>query len=83
MPCAGPDHSCNSLLSIRSPLGEIRLGEAIAHWNQRQALRELDGRLLKDIGRSRAEAGREAQVSHRAKGLNSRLARRRDPEARE
>jgi uncharacterized protein YjiS (DUF1127 family) len=26
MPCAGPDFSCNSLLSIRSPLGEIRLG---------------------------------------------------------
>lgn len=26
MPCAGPDYSCNSLISIRSPLGEIRLG---------------------------------------------------------
>jgi len=26
MPCAGPDNSCNSLLSIRSPLGEVRLG---------------------------------------------------------
>jgi uncharacterized protein YjiS (DUF1127 family) len=26
MPCAGPHHSCNSLLSVRSPLGEIRLG---------------------------------------------------------
>ena len=26
MPCAGPDHSCNSLISIRSPLGEVRLG---------------------------------------------------------
>lgn len=61
MPCAGPDHSCNSLLSIRSPFGEVRLGEAIAHWNQRQALRELDGHLLKDIGRSRTEAGREAR----------------------
>ena len=66
MPCAGPDHSCNSLLSIRSPLGEIRLGEAIAHWNQRQALRELDRHLLKDIGRSRAEASREARVSSTA-----------------
>ena len=27
MPCAGPDHSCNSLISIRSPLGEVRLGD--------------------------------------------------------
>jgi uncharacterized protein YjiS (DUF1127 family) len=26
MPCAGPQYSCNSLLSVRSPLGEIRLG---------------------------------------------------------
>jgi uncharacterized protein YjiS (DUF1127 family) len=26
MPCAGPDYSCNTLLSIRSPLGEVRLG---------------------------------------------------------
>lgn len=26
MPCAGPDHSCNSLITIRSPLGEVRLG---------------------------------------------------------
>jgi uncharacterized protein YjiS (DUF1127 family) len=26
MPCAGPDHSCNSILTIRSPLGEVRLG---------------------------------------------------------
>lgn len=25
MPCASPNHSCNSLLSIRSPLGEVRL----------------------------------------------------------
>jgi uncharacterized protein YjiS (DUF1127 family) len=28
MPCAGTDYSCNSLISIRSPLGEIRLGGA-------------------------------------------------------
>jgi uncharacterized protein YjiS (DUF1127 family) len=62
MPCAGPDHSCNSLLSIRSPLGEVRLGEAIAHWHQRRALRELDDHLLKDIGRSQAEASREARL---------------------
>jgi uncharacterized protein YjiS (DUF1127 family) len=26
MPCAGTEYSCNSLISIRSPLGEIRLG---------------------------------------------------------
>jgi uncharacterized protein YjiS (DUF1127 family) len=26
MPCVGPDHSCNSILTIRSPLGEVRLG---------------------------------------------------------
>ena len=26
MPCAGPDYSCNSLLTIRSPLGEMRIG---------------------------------------------------------
>jgi uncharacterized protein YjiS (DUF1127 family) len=26
MPCAGPDYSCNSLLTIRSPLGEMRVG---------------------------------------------------------
>jgi uncharacterized protein YjiS (DUF1127 family) len=26
MPCAGPDHSCNSILFIRSPLGEHRIG---------------------------------------------------------
>jgi uncharacterized protein YjiS (DUF1127 family) len=26
MPCAGPDHSCNSVIFIRSPLGEVRLG---------------------------------------------------------
>ncbi len=26
MPCAGSDHSCNSILTIRSPLGEVRLG---------------------------------------------------------
>ena len=26
MPCAGNDNSCNSLISIRSPLGEVRLG---------------------------------------------------------
>ena len=26
MPCAGPDYSCNSLITIRSPLGEVRLG---------------------------------------------------------
>jgi uncharacterized protein YjiS (DUF1127 family) len=26
MPCAGPDHSCNSILTIRSPLGEVRFG---------------------------------------------------------
>ena len=26
MPCAGIDYSCNSPISIRSPLGEIRLG---------------------------------------------------------
>ncbi|HEY7459200.1 MAG TPA: DUF1127 domain-containing protein [Xanthobacteraceae bacterium] len=26
MPCAGPDYSCNSLITIRSPLGEVRFG---------------------------------------------------------
>ena len=26
MPCAGPGYSCNSLITIRSPLGEVRLG---------------------------------------------------------
>jgi uncharacterized protein YjiS (DUF1127 family) len=26
MPCAGPDYSCNSLITIRSPLGEMRIG---------------------------------------------------------
>lgn len=26
MPCAGPDYSCNSILTIRSPLGEVRIG---------------------------------------------------------
>jgi uncharacterized protein YjiS (DUF1127 family) len=26
MACAGPDYSCNSLVTIRSPLGEFRLG---------------------------------------------------------
>jgi uncharacterized protein YjiS (DUF1127 family) len=26
MPCAGPDYSCNSLITIRSPLGEVRIG---------------------------------------------------------
>jgi uncharacterized protein YjiS (DUF1127 family) len=26
MPCAGADFSCNSLITIRSPLGEVRLG---------------------------------------------------------
>ena len=26
MPCAGPDYSCNSLITIRSPLGELRIG---------------------------------------------------------
>lgn len=28
MPCAGPDYSCNSLINLRSPLGEARLGDA-------------------------------------------------------
>jgi uncharacterized protein YjiS (DUF1127 family) len=26
MPCAGPTQSCNSLITIRSPLGEVRIG---------------------------------------------------------
>ena len=26
MPCAGPGYSCNSLINIRSPLGDVRLG---------------------------------------------------------
>jgi uncharacterized protein YjiS (DUF1127 family) len=26
MPCAGPDYSCNSIVTLRSPLGEVRLG---------------------------------------------------------
>ncbi|MEX2127894.1 MAG: hypothetical protein WD871_06575 [Xanthobacteraceae bacterium] len=26
MPCASPNYSCNSLISIRSPFGEVRLG---------------------------------------------------------
>jgi uncharacterized protein YjiS (DUF1127 family) len=26
MPCSGTDYSCNSLLTLRSPLGEIRIG---------------------------------------------------------
>ena len=30
MPCAGPDHSCNSLISIRSPLGKVRLGAPVS-----------------------------------------------------
>jgi uncharacterized protein YjiS (DUF1127 family) len=86
MPCAGPDHSCNTVLSIRSPLGEMGLGppgsakpaarplwpivrtwrlwrEAIAHWRQRQALLELDQRLLNDIGRTRGQAAEEAKLS--------------------
>jgi uncharacterized protein YjiS (DUF1127 family) len=29
MPCAGPNHSCNTLLSVRSPLGEARLGAPV------------------------------------------------------
>jgi uncharacterized protein YjiS (DUF1127 family) len=30
MPCAGPDYSCNSLLSIRSPLGNVRVGAPVS-----------------------------------------------------
>jgi uncharacterized protein YjiS (DUF1127 family) len=26
MPCAGLDYACNSLITIRSPLGDVRLG---------------------------------------------------------
>jgi uncharacterized protein YjiS (DUF1127 family) len=26
MPCAGPDYSCNSLIKISSPVGEMRIG---------------------------------------------------------
>jgi uncharacterized protein YjiS (DUF1127 family) len=26
MPCAGPDYSCNSIITVRSPLGEMRIG---------------------------------------------------------
>jgi len=26
MPCSGTDYSCNSLLTLRSPLGELRIG---------------------------------------------------------
>jgi uncharacterized protein YjiS (DUF1127 family) len=26
MPCAGPSHSCNSLITIRSPFGDVRIG---------------------------------------------------------
>ena len=88
MPCAGPNYSCNSLLSIRSPLGEIHLGapdsaipaarsiwlvikayrasrEALAHRRQRQSLRTLDTRLLRDIGLTRADVDEEARASRR------------------
>lgn len=88
MPCAGPNYSCNSLLSIRSPLGEIRLGapdsakpaarpiwpvirayrasrEALAHRRQRQSLRVLDTRLLRDIGLTRIDVEEEARGSRR------------------
>ena len=30
MPCTGPDYSCNSLISIRSPLGAVRPGTSNA-----------------------------------------------------
>jgi len=83
MPCSGTDYSCNSLLTLRSPLGEIRIGapksahpsprllwllassflrlrEAIAHRRQRRALKELDRRLLHDVGISEADVEREA-----------------------
>jgi uncharacterized protein YjiS (DUF1127 family) len=30
MPCAGPNYSCNSLLNITSPLGQMRPGETDA-----------------------------------------------------
>jgi uncharacterized protein YjiS (DUF1127 family) len=26
MPCSGTDYSCNSLITLRSPLGELRIG---------------------------------------------------------
>jgi uncharacterized protein YjiS (DUF1127 family) len=88
MPCAGPNYSCNSLLSIRSPLGEIPLGapdsakpaarpiwpvikayrasrEALAHRRQRQSLRALDTRLLRDIGLIRADVEEEERGSWR------------------
>jgi uncharacterized protein YjiS (DUF1127 family) len=88
MPCAGPNYSCNSLLSIRSPFGEIRLGapdsakpaarpiwpvikayrasrEALAHRRQRQSLRVLDTRLLRDIGLTRADVDGETRGSRR------------------
>jgi uncharacterized protein YjiS (DUF1127 family) len=26
MPCSGTDYSCNSIITLRSPLGELRIG---------------------------------------------------------
>ena len=50
-----------SALSIPPPIPFAALGRAHARWRQRQALLELDDRLLNDIGISRADALREAR----------------------
>jgi uncharacterized protein YjiS (DUF1127 family) len=83
MPCSGTDYSCNSLITLRSPLGELRIGapksahpsprllwllasslfrlrETVAHHRQRRTLKELDRRLLHDVGISEADIEREA-----------------------
>jgi uncharacterized protein YjiS (DUF1127 family) len=46
---------------VPSPFGWMRLiGRMYARWQQRQNLRDLDDRLLRDIGITRHQAEREA-----------------------
>lgn len=59
---AGRLHSARPRPTLR-PLGAVPALLALwrARWRQRRALAELDAHLLRDIGRSRAEALRESR----------------------
>jgi uncharacterized protein YjiS (DUF1127 family) len=70
MSCGSSTLSCSteprmaiarSAIAVPSPFGWTHLiGQMYARWQQRQDLRDLDERLLRDIGITRHQAEREA-----------------------
>jgi hypothetical protein len=79
MPCAGPAYSCNSLIVIRSPLGELRLHAAAPAPPQGSTRRRLARAL-----RAAAERFARARLGYMAREIDpwaiDRLAAS-DPEA--